>query len=61
MRKLIAGLGLALALGACGPKGPLAVGDGAPPFELATVAGDRVALQDFSGKPVLLYFHMAVG
>jgi len=61
MRKLIAGLGLALALGACGPKGPLAVGDEAPPFELATVAGDRVALEDFRGKPVLLYFHMAVG
>ena len=49
MRKLIAGLGLALALGACGPKGPLAVGDDAPPFELATVAGDQVALEDFRG------------
>ena len=61
MRKLIAGVGLALALGACGPTGPLAVGDDAPPFELATVAGDQVALEDFRGRPVLLYFHMAVG
>jgi peroxiredoxin len=37
------------------------VGDDAPPFELATVAGDRVALENFRGRPVLLYFHMAVG
>lgn len=61
MRKAIAGLGLALALGACGPKGPLVVGDDAPPFDLATVAGGQMALEDFRGKPVLLYFHMAVG
>ena len=59
MRKLIAGL--SLALGACAPLGPPAVGDDAPPFELATVAGDQVALEDFRGRPVLLYFHMAVG
>jgi peroxiredoxin len=55
------GLGLAVALGACAPAGPLSVGDEAPPFELATVSGDTVELQDFRGRPVLLYFHMAVG
>lgn len=61
MRKVIAGVGLSLLLGACAPWSPPAVGDEAPPFELATVAGDRVALEDFRGKPVLLYFHVAVG
>jgi cytochrome oxidase Cu insertion factor (SCO1/SenC/PrrC family) len=61
MRRLIAGMGLAVALGACGPKGPLSVGDKAPPFELPTVAGTEVALDDLRGKPALLYFHMAVG
>jgi peroxiredoxin Q/BCP len=50
-----------MALGACGPAGPLGVGDAAPAFELPTVAGGDVALSDLRGKPVLLYFHMAVG
>ena len=33
----------------------------APDFKLQDVAGGEVALSDFSGQPVLLYFHMAVG
>lgn len=36
-------------------------GDMAPAFSLPSVGGGEVALADFSGKPVLLYFHMAVG
>jgi cytochrome oxidase Cu insertion factor (SCO1/SenC/PrrC family) len=61
MRKVMASLGLAIALGACTPAGPPTVGDEAPAFDLTTVSGDSVALEDFRGKPVLLYFHMAVG
>jgi len=61
MRKMIVGVGLVMALGACAPSGPPEVGDDAPPFELTSVGRDRVALEDFRGKPVLLYFHMAVG
>jgi hypothetical protein len=61
MRNLIAGVGLAVALGACAPSGPLTVGDKAPAFDLPSVAGDSVTLKDFRGAPVLLYFHMAVG
>ena len=63
------GLMLALAallsgivLGGCsaGEDG-LVVGDLAPEFELPSTSGERVALSDFQGRPVLLFFHMAVG
>jgi len=38
------------------------VGDSAPAFSLPSVDGGEVALADYTGqKPVLLYFHMAVG
>jgi cytochrome oxidase Cu insertion factor (SCO1/SenC/PrrC family) len=34
----------------------------APPFTLQNAAdGSEVSLADYSGRPVLLYFHMAVG
>jgi cytochrome oxidase Cu insertion factor (SCO1/SenC/PrrC family) len=33
----------------------------APDFTLANATGKEVSLSDFKGKPVLLYFHMAVG
>lgn len=39
----------------------LAVGDDAPAFSLPSSTGDTVSLADYSGQPVLLYFHMAVG
>jgi cytochrome oxidase Cu insertion factor (SCO1/SenC/PrrC family) len=39
----------------------LSVGDLAPEFELPSTSGERVALSDFQGRPVLLFFHMAVG
>jgi hypothetical protein len=51
-----------LVLGGCasGDDG-LAVGDPAPAFDLPSTSGARVALSDFEGRPVLLFFHMAVG
>lgn len=61
MRKAMLSMGLAAVLGACAPAGPLHVGDRAPAFSLPAVDGGEVALEDFHGRPVLLYFHMAVG
>jgi hypothetical protein len=51
-----------IVLGGCaaGEDG-LSVGDLAPGFELPSTSGERVALSDFQGRPVLLFFHMAVG
>jgi hypothetical protein len=51
---------------ACSPKGGTAeslVGTQAPAFQLADARGGQVALSDYTkqGKPVLLFFHMAVG
>ncbi len=37
-------------------KAPLERGTAAPLFELETVAGEKIALTDFKGKPVLLKF-----
>jgi cytochrome oxidase Cu insertion factor (SCO1/SenC/PrrC family) len=58
----LAGLLGGLMLGGCakGEDG-LAVGDLAPAFELPSTSGERVALSDYQGRPVLLFFHMAVG
>ncbi len=42
------------------PKTPelkLQIGDPAPPFTAATNGGRRIALHDFAGKPVILYFY----
>ena len=39
----------------------IALGSEAPAFTLADAAGGEVSLADYSGQPVLLYFHMAVG
>jgi len=33
----------------------------APDFTLPNAAGGEVSLADYKGRPVLLYFHMAVG
>jgi cytochrome oxidase Cu insertion factor (SCO1/SenC/PrrC family) len=56
----------AAVLPACGgaqspsePSGDL--GRRAPGFTLPSAEGGRVALSDFSGKPVLLYFSMGPG
>ena len=65
--RTVAALGVAAMLagallGACAPAPEgLKVGEAAPAFELPTTAGDRVALADYKGRPVLLFFHMAVG
>ena len=44
-----------------GSGGGLAVGDEAPGFALPTASGSIVSLDDYSGTPALLYFHMADG
>lgn len=55
---------LAFMLAACGSTSydvsPL-VGTVAPDFELENALGGTTSLSDYSGKPVLLFFHMAVG
>lgn len=57
---LIAALGLIVA--ACGSDdGGFAVGDRAPDFSLEEASGGSVALADYQGHDVLLYFHMADG
>jgi hypothetical protein len=57
---------LAAVLPACGgtqsPSEPAAdLGRRAPTFTLPSASGSRVALSDFTGKPVLLYFSMGPG
>ena len=66
MRSLLAAIvGMALlgaGLAACGDDdAAFAVGSHAPDFALPDSEGGSVALSDFSGGPVLLYFHMADG
>jgi len=53
---------LMLLLVACSQnnENPL-VGNSAPDFSLPDANGATVSLADYSGQPVLLYFHMAVG
>ncbi len=47
--------------GACRTADSLKVGDAAPAIDLPSADGRRVALNHYQGKPVLLYFHMAMG
>jgi cytochrome oxidase Cu insertion factor (SCO1/SenC/PrrC family) len=63
-------LGLSLVSAACSQgrapsdssrRGAAAVGEAAPAFSLQAAEGGRVALADFAGKPVLLYFSMGPG
>ena len=59
---LVALLLLMVLVAACGgDSGGLAVGDLAPDFGLPESGGATVALSDYSGEPVLLFFHMADG
>ena len=62
----LAALAVLLLLTACGsqpalePEPPL-VGSQAPDFVLDNALGGQIALSDFEGEPVFLFFHMAVG
>jgi hypothetical protein len=53
----------AILVAGCGASvDSLEIGDRAPSFRLPTAAGSEVALDDYTGdRPVLLFFHMAVG
>jgi peroxiredoxin len=42
-----------------GPSSALAPGTPAPDFELPGIAGERLALRDFRGQPVILVFYPA--
>lgn len=62
--KILFMLPIILLLAACGStdsEDAIEVGADAPDFSLPDAAGGEVALSDYSGRPVLLYFHMAVG
>ncbi len=48
---------LALAIAGCGGTDA----ETAPGFSLESAGGATVALEDYSGTPVLLFFHMADG
>lgn len=61
---LILSVALSLVIQACSDstQGELKVGLRAPAFTLPSTSGGEVSLSDYEGtKPVLLYFHMAVG
>ena len=65
LRRGTAVVALLLMLGAtligCGGSDAVEVGADAPDFTLPDALGGEVALADYSGQPVLLFFHMAVG
>ena len=55
---------LALILTACASPSaptPSLVGTVAPNFELDNALGGKTSLAEYSGTPVLLFYHMAVG
>jgi len=58
-------LPIVMLLAACGNSNQtnqaIEVGANALNFTLPNAAGGEVSLFDYSGQPVLLYFHMAVG
>jgi hypothetical protein len=52
----------ALLAGCGGTEERLSVGDTAPEFALQDSKGETISLSEYAnGRPVLLYFHMAVG
>ena len=52
---------LTLWIAACAGDVGLQVGDEAPDFALNSAQGNQISKADYSGQPVLLYFHMAMG
>jgi cytochrome oxidase Cu insertion factor (SCO1/SenC/PrrC family) len=48
-------------LAACSNQSEIKVGADAPDFTLQSATGEPVSLSDYVGRPVLLFFHMAVG
>jgi cytochrome oxidase Cu insertion factor (SCO1/SenC/PrrC family) len=61
---LVVGLLVLVLLAGCKSKQPegITVGAVAPDFTLVSaVEGQPVALSDYQGQPVLLFFHMAMG
>jgi cytochrome oxidase Cu insertion factor (SCO1/SenC/PrrC family) len=54
---------MATTLSACAGRLPegIEVGSPAPEFTLPESRGGTVGLADYAGRPVLLYFHMALG
>jgi peroxiredoxin Q/BCP len=58
----VAALFAALLVAGCAPaQTGVSVGDAAPAFSLPSVSGGEVSLADYQDRPVLLFFHMAVG
>lgn len=53
-------MGILLAGCASTPEG-IVVGAAAPDFTLPAADGRQIALADYRGQPVLLFFHMAIG
>ena len=65
---LLLALPVALLVSACGgdsatptPEERIRPGVEGPDFTLPASDGSTVSLADFQGRPVLLYFHMAMG
>jgi cytochrome oxidase Cu insertion factor (SCO1/SenC/PrrC family) len=64
---VLSALFLMLSMVACegrehaGGEESLTTGERAPGFQLPSAGGEPVSLEDFSGKPVLLYFSMGPG
>lgn len=54
-------LGALITAAACQPVAPASPEASAPGFTLPAANGNQVSLSDYSGRPVLLYFHMANG
>jgi len=52
---------LVILLSACGGQSQKVDTTSAPDFNLPNALGGNVSLKDYSGKNVLLFFHMAVG
>ena len=52
---------MAASIAGCGDSSDVAVEDAAPDFSMVDATGDSVALADYTGTPVLLFFHMADG
>jgi len=62
MKKLILMLGVVVVLiSGCGWRSQETNTTAAPDFTLPNALGGNVSLDDYNGRNVLLFFHMAVG